>query len=74
MKILWRGFSPTGRNTPIYLYTYIPIVEGIREVVKKALLLNTIETMNKAFEVLIDIVNLHNQNNSEIFGPTIKFR
>ena len=34
----------------------------------------TIQTIDEAFEVVMDIVNLHNQNNSEIFGPTIKFR
>ena len=33
----------------------------------------TIETINEEFEVFTDIVNLHNQNNSEIFGPRIKF-
>ena len=33
----------------------------------------TIQTIDKAFEVFIDIVNLHNENNSEIFEPTIKF-
>ena len=36
--------------------------------------MHTIQTIDKAFEVFIGIVNLHNQNNSEIFGPTIKFR
>ena len=36
--------------------------------------MHTIQTIDKAFEVFIAIVNLHNQNNSEIFGPTIKFR
>ena len=35
--------------------------------------MHTIETIDEAFEVFIDIVNLHNQNNSEIFGPTMKF-
>ena len=73
MKTLWRGFSPTGRRS-IYLPIYIPKEEGIRNVVTKVIIPDTIETTNKAFEVFIDIVNLHNQNNSEIFGPTIKFR
>ena len=36
--------------------------------------MHTIQTIDKAFEAFIGIVNLHNQNNSEIFGPTIKFR
>ena len=36
--------------------------------------MHTIETIDKAFEVFIGIVNLLNQINSEIFGPTIKFR
>ena len=35
--------------------------------------MHTIQTIDQAFEVFIDIVNLHNQNNSEIFRPTIKF-
>ena len=34
----------------------------------------TIGTIDEASEVFMDIVNSHNQNNSEIFGPTIKFR
>ena len=33
--------------------------------------MHTIQTINVAFEVFIDIVNLHNQNNSEISGLTI---
>ena len=35
--------------------------------------MHTIQTIDKVFEVFIDIVNLDSQNNSEIFGPTIKF-
>ena len=34
----------------------------------------TIQTIDEAFEVFIDVVNLHNRNNSEIFGSTIKFK
>ena len=33
-----------------------------------------IQTIDEAFGVFLDIVNLHNQISSEIFGPTIKFR
>ena len=63
------------RKEYTYIPIYIPIVEGIRNVVTIGILfLHTIQTINKAFEVFISIVNLHNQNNSEIFGPTIKFR
>ena len=36
--------------------------------------MQTIQTIDEALEVFIGIVNLHNQNNSEIFGSTIKFR
>ena len=36
--------------------------------------MHTIQAIDEEFEVSIDIVNLHNQNNSEIFGPTIKLR
>ena len=34
----------------------------------------TIETINIEFEIFMGIVNIYNQNNSEIFGPTITFR
>ena len=36
--------------------------------------MQTIQTIDEAFEVFIGIVNILNQNNSEIFGPTINFR
>ena len=36
--------------------------------------MHTIGTNDEASEVFIDIVNLHNQNNSEISGSTIRFR
>ena len=36
--------------------------------------MHTIETIDEAFEVFTDIVNLHNQNSSEISGSTIRFR
>ena len=34
----------------------------------------TMETINEEFEIVIGIVDLYNQNNSEIIGRTIKFR
>ena len=34
----------------------------------------TIERINVEFEIFMGIVNTCDQNNSEIFGPTIKFR
>ena len=36
--------------------------------------MHTIQAIDEEFEVFLDIVNLNNENNSEIFGPTIKFR
>ena len=72
MKTLWRGFL---QSEGIHLPTYIPIEEGIRNVVTIGILiLHTIQTINKAFEVFISIVNLHNQNNLEIFASTMEFR
>ena len=34
----------------------------------------TIETINVQFEIFMGIVNKYNQNNSEVFGPTINVR
>ena len=65
----------SNRKEYTYLYTYKPIEEGIRNVVTIGILfLQTIQTINKAFEAFISIVNLHNQNNLEIFASTIEFR
>ena len=35
--------------------------------------MHTIETINEEFEISIAIVNVYNQNNSEISGLTIEF-
>ena len=35
--------------------------------------MHTIKTITEASEIFIGIVNVYNQNNSEIFGLTIKF-